>query len=427
MRNLQTLCAVRVSRRIAYPVLALVCAAPRLVVLLHERGAILANFTEKSDLFAQTFVQSGTFGFVPGIPSADTQPLYGWFLIPVYWILGRSWWAVGLSQLTLAIGTAWLVWEIGRRFLSPRAALAAATFATLSPYLIWHDMHVNREITDQLVDAAVVLATLALADRPRWWLAALDGVLLGLAMLSNTRLFALPVVVAAWLLWRLGRRAFVVVGIVLAFAGVAVTPWLVRNKVTVGCWALTTDGRALWKANDPFTYAVLANGGWIDDVPRDQPPGRPKTPEELAFYWTTLHQKRPTHECAQPAYYESRVFSYWEHQPGAKARLMEQAARMLWSPFVTETNGRSGAGTSLDVGRRVVAPAYTIALYVLAAIGIFVLPRAVATLTLLLLAYNTIAALAFAGSTRYRIAWDFLLALAAAAALPALFARWHRR
>ena len=43
-------------------------------------AARLANF-EKSDLLARVFVETGTFGYVPGEPSAYTQPLYGWFLI----------------------------------------------------------------------------------------------------------------------------------------------------------------------------------------------------------------------------------------------------------------------------------------------------------------------------------------------------------
>ena len=52
-------------------------------------------FAEKSDDFARTFVDTGTFGFIPGEPSAYTQPLYGFFLIPVYWIAGRHWWSLG--------------------------------------------------------------------------------------------------------------------------------------------------------------------------------------------------------------------------------------------------------------------------------------------------------------------------------------------
>jgi hypothetical protein len=58
-----------------------------------------------------------------------------------------------------------------------------------------------------------------------------------------------------------------------------------------------------------------------------------------------------------------------------------------------------------------------IALYALAAIGLFVAPRPFVALTLLLLAYQTVCAAFFVGATRYRIAWDFLLAVVAAAAL----------
>jgi hypothetical protein len=72
------------GRREAYIVVALVAALPRLLVLLVERGTILEEFVEKSDRFAQTFVASGTFGFVPGVPSANTQPLYAFFLSALF-------------------------------------------------------------------------------------------------------------------------------------------------------------------------------------------------------------------------------------------------------------------------------------------------------------------------------------------------------
>ncbi|HZC31388.1 MAG TPA: glycosyltransferase family 39 protein, partial [Gaiellaceae bacterium] len=155
------------SRGRAYALLAVACAVPRLAILLHERSAIVASYAEKSDVFAQTFVKTGTYGFLPGEPSAYTQPLYGWFLIPVYWIFGRHWLSVGLAQLALAIVTAWLVYEIGRRvFRSTKTAVAAAAIATLHPYLAWHDMHVNREIVDQVCAAALVLLSLLVAERP---------------------------------------------------------------------------------------------------------------------------------------------------------------------------------------------------------------------------------------------------------------------
>ena len=129
---------------------ALAAALPRLAVLAIERGTILEEYVEKSDRFATTLVESGTFGFLPGVPSAYTQPLYAWFLAGIYWPFGHSWLAVGLAQTLLAVATALLVLAIGTRLHSVRVGVMAALLTTLHPYVIWHDIHVNRELLDGL-------------------------------------------------------------------------------------------------------------------------------------------------------------------------------------------------------------------------------------------------------------------------------------
>jgi 4-amino-4-deoxy-L-arabinose transferase-like glycosyltransferase len=423
-----------VSRRRAYIALAVVCVLPRLGILLHERGAITAGFTEKSDTIARMFVSNGTFGFVPGEPSAYTQPLYAWFLVPIDWLFGANWWSIGIPQIVVAVATAWLVYEIGLRVLGPKAGLVAAAIATLNPYLVWHDVHVNREILDQVVAAALVLLTLVVVERPTKWRAVLLGALAGVSMLGNTRLVFLPILCALYIMWRLprGRATALAATLVLAGAAVVVTPWLVRNRASVGCWTLTTDGRAMWKANNPGTYALLSSGQWIDNVgpraPRPPEPGR-LTPEEANGIWLRTNGKVKLHpdECLEMRFYEHQAIEYWKHQPGGKAKLMALSAKLLWQPAVFETTGRNGAGSQLDVGRRVIEPAYMWVLYALAAAGLYFAPRAFVALALLLLAYQTAAALAFVGATRYRVAWDFLLALLAAATLARIAERIRAR
>lgn len=400
----------------AYVFVAIACALPRIVALAVVHGRVLGS-PEKSWWFARTFVASGTFGFIPGEPSASTQPLYGFFLVPLVWLFGPSGWAVGLVQTLVAVVTALLVYEVARRLLSPRAALVAAAAATLQPYLVWHDVHVNREILDQLLGAALVLATLVAAERRSARLAALAGLVGGLAILSNTRLALLPLLLAVYLLARVRprRTAAASAALVLAGAAVAVAPWVARNAVVVGCPALTTDARALWKANNPNTYATLAAGKWIDDVPPLR--GAGLTPQQ-AFgvyqrFGTVLH----VDECAQMSLYERQVLDFWRRHPAAKARLAAQAVAMLWSPTVRRD--ASGQANGSGVIRGVVEPAYVTALFVLAAVGLLVLPRSAAALLLALFAYETAAAAVFAGTTRYRVPWDFLLAVAAGAALAA--------
>jgi 4-amino-4-deoxy-L-arabinose transferase-like glycosyltransferase len=413
-----------VTRRTAYAVVAAAAVVPRLAVLLRERGDILASFTEKSDEFARTFVDHGTFGFVAGEPSAWTQPLYTFFLVPIYWTVGREWWSVGLAQIAVAAVAALIVYETGRRFLSPRAGLVAALVTTLNPYLVWHDVHVNREILDQLLATVIVYLTLLATERTGrrgFATPALLGLALGLAILGNTRLIALPLVIAGFLLWRLRAWAPAVCTIVVC--ALTLVPWLVRNDVNVGCFTLTTDSRALWKANNLETYGVLDHGGWIDDVPNLR--GAPPWPE-LAADLTKAGTPTTVDECAQMRLYRSEVFDFWREHPGEKARLAAQAARMLWDPRAIRTEGRAEQGGFVDDVRTWVQPVYTIPLYILALIGLFVLPGRIAVLFVSLLAYDTLAALVFAGATRYRVSWDFVLALAAGAAVVWLLDRRRR-
>jgi hypothetical protein len=416
---------VRLPSPARRPLALLLAAAvlPRAAVLLAERGDILASFTDKSDDFARTLVESGTYGFIPGVPSAYTQPLYGFFLVPIYATVGRHWWTVGLAQIAVATITAWLVYAIGSRVVSRRAGLAAALLATLHPYLIWHDVHLNREILDGLLAAALVLGALRVEERPSLGRAALLGAVAGLAILGNARLAFLPLVLVAWLVGRRGWSASTARAalVALAAASLVVSPWLVRNRLSVGCLALTTDARALWKANNANTYRVLAQGGWIDDVP--PLPGAPPSPQDAGEIYRRTGRVVRVDECAQMDLYQDEVLAFWRQHPGEKARLAGQAATMLWQPTIHETRGRPGAGTWLDHGRRLAEPLFMGALYALAALGLLAAPRRFLSLALAVLAYQTLLAMAFAGATRYRVPWDFLLAVWAAAGLRAAFRR----
>jgi 4-amino-4-deoxy-L-arabinose transferase-like glycosyltransferase len=404
--------------------LLLIAAAavlPRVAVLLHERERILTAFTEKADDFAQTFVHHGTFGYLPGEPSAYTQPLYGFFLVPLYWIFGRNWEAVGVAQTLVALGTALLVYAIGLRVTSRRAAVLAALIATLNPYLVWHDVHVNREILDQFVGAAFVLCTVVAVQRRSLPWAAASGVLAGVAVLGNSRLAFVPLVLAAFVLWRLGAQSWPAALVLLGCAAIAIAPWVIRNRVELGCFAITTDARALWKANNLQTYDVLASGHWIDDV---KDPHHPFDPQEARDYFRETGKRVHVLECKNESSYQHRVYRFWRDHPGAKAKLIGQAIRMEWDPRTTRTASRSGKGSTIDTVRKWVEPIYVSLLFAFGIAGLLFLPRWFAFLVVVLLAYETLAAMVFVGATRYRIAWDFLIALSAGAALTGL---WDRR
>ena len=400
--------------RSAALLLVLATALPRLAALLHERGSIVVANVEKGDVFARTYLAHGTYGFIPGHPSAYTQPLYGWFLLPLYWIFGRHWEVVGIAQIAIACCTTLVVWQIGRRWVTPSAGLVAGLLVALHPYLVWHDVHMNREILDHLLAACIVYLTLHCAERFTPAAALALGAVLGLAILGNVRLEALPFLLLGYLAW---RRSLTVVGAlaVLAGAAILVMPWVIRNRADVGCWAVTTDARALWKANNLNTYTTLKSGQWIDHVP--QPKSFPPTPQDVYDHWRATGVVRRYDECAQMSEFQSKVTSFWIHHPGAKAKLVPLDLEWFWQPQVVGVTDRPGQGTWLDTMRFYAEPAYMVALYVLAAFGLFLVPRRFAVLAVALLAYQTIVAALFVGETRYRVPWDFLIALLAASAL----------
>jgi 4-amino-4-deoxy-L-arabinose transferase-like glycosyltransferase len=416
------------AQRIPRSALALVVAAaalPRLLALAIERDAILEDYVEKSDTFARTLVSSGTFGFLPDVPSAYTQPLYAWFLAALYWPLERSWVVAGLAQVVVAVATALLVLAIGRHLASITTGVIAALVATLHPYLVWHDVHVNREILDGLLAAALVLLALFAYERRSLLLALATGALAGLAILSNARLLLLPLVLAPYVAWRIrpGRRAALAALLVVVGAAAVAAPWVIRNRVTIGCATITTDTRALWKANNPATYDVLAGGGWIDDVP--DLPGVPPWPEKAAGI--SVAAARAVDECAQASFYRDEVFDFWRDEPGEKARLAVQAVGMLWSPFLSVAADDPGQQGLSDLAQRTVEPAFVLVLYAFALWGAFLAPRRFVVLAALVLAYNTAAAMVFAGTVRYRAPWDFVLALLAAFAAERAWELLRRR
>src|SRR4029450_2292618 len=100
----------------------------------------------------------------------------------------------------------------------------------------------------------LALCALAAYERQSLPLAAATGVVAGLAILGNARLLLLPIRIALYLAWRTPvSHGLTAAALVIGIAAVVVTPWVVRNKVQVGCYAITTDSRALWKAHKEDT------------------------------------------------------------------------------------------------------------------------------------------------------------------------------
>ena len=169
-------------------------------------------------------------------------------------------------------------------------------------------------------------------------------------------------------------------------------PWVARNRIQVGCYALTTDARALWEANNERTLDVLRQGLWIDNVPL--PPEFPPSAQDAGREYRRHGQIVRVRECRQVTFYRSKVLTFWREHPGEKLRLAGQATLMLWNPKVSPSDPSDDPTSVLNRLRASVEPIYTTPIFLLALVGLTCVPRRFAALAITLLAYQWAMAMA---------------------------------
>jgi 4-amino-4-deoxy-L-arabinose transferase-like glycosyltransferase len=170
-------------------------------------------------------------------PSRTRQPLYPLFLIPFYWLPGKSLRVLQASQTLLNLGALWCVLAIARRIFGP--GLWPGTGIALGLYFpLWFTSAFI--LSESLFTFLLALSMLFLQrsvenGRKKVWVIAATGALLGLCFL--TRPAGLPACFCALLLlvYCHGvRRGTLFGSIMLGAFALVVLPWASRNYVSMG-------------------------------------------------------------------------------------------------------------------------------------------------------------------------------------------------
>jgi hypothetical protein len=173
----------------------------------------------------------------------------------------------GIGSLTVG-----LVGLIARRLGGEGAGLLAAGIAAVHPSLVSTDTSPLAEPLAAFLAAAVVLAALAVHDRPSWrrWVAL--GALAGLGGLVRTEVLLLApllVVPLAWPLRAEGRRAPLrALALGLGAAVAVLVPWTVRNAVALDAFVPVSNnvGSVMRGANCDGAYHGPFKGLWVTNV-----------------------------------------------------------------------------------------------------------------------------------------------------------------
>ncbi len=223
------------------------------------------------------------FAWAPGQPTSIRPPLYPGMLAATWSALGgTSFQAIRLLQILMSIATAALVFWIGARVWSAEVGGIAAAIVWLYPSLIFYDSLILTETLFTLLLVAFVAATVKTITTPGVLVAAACGVTLGLAALTRSVLWPLPLLlcpgVALALDGRWSRRVTIAAVILVAYA-VVVGPWAIRNtrlqhvvsivdtmggiNLRMGNYEYTPDDR-MWDA-----VSLRGDKNWVHGIADD--------------------------------------------------------------------------------------------------------------------------------------------------------------
>jgi 4-amino-4-deoxy-L-arabinose transferase-like glycosyltransferase len=208
-------------------------------------------------------------------------PLYPALVAGVWTVTGRSFQAIRVTQILLALFVTLATFHLTRELYGEGAATWAAAISWLYPSLLYANYLILTEVLFALLVTLVALAIVRLLTRPAMWAAGAAGALIAFAALTRSVLWPFPVVLAVLIVAgvrvSLPRRFALAAVMIVCYAAV-LTPWAIRNTRLQGVPVLidTMGGMNLRMGNYEYTpheriwdaVSQSAERSWIVGLPR---------------------------------------------------------------------------------------------------------------------------------------------------------------
>jgi 4-amino-4-deoxy-L-arabinose transferase-like glycosyltransferase len=207
---------------------------------------------------AHSIVAGHGFAWGPGDPTSIRPPLYPAVLAAVWAVSPDNLQAVRVLQILVGLATAVLVWILGTRLYGPTVGAWAAVVSWLYPSFIFYNFLILTETLFTFLLVAFVLLTVNTVQTPRAWSAIGCGLTLGLAALTRSILWPLPLILCpllAVLIRAPLARRLALPCLVLAGYALVVAPWAIRNTRLQGVLTIvdTMGGMNLRMGNYEYT------------------------------------------------------------------------------------------------------------------------------------------------------------------------------
>jgi tetratricopeptide (TPR) repeat protein len=306
------------------------------------RHSLLAQVPLLDEAYYRDEAWSIARGAPPAADAFFMTPLYPYFLSVVFRFLGDGAATVAGVQLGLGALAGPLLFLAARAVVRPALALAAgAALGSYAPLLFYESLL----LVEGLVLLALVAALfLALAVRPRGWVAALAGVALGVAVLGRGSNLALVPVFAVWMARGGGRRRGAArAALVLAGVAVVLAPLVIRNVTRTGRLLLLTANVGLnaYIGNGPEATGVFAHI-----------PGLDPQLDALTPRYVQRHVGHPVTVVEASDWWMERTRAWVREHPGRTVNLFGLKLLLFWNrlaipqveSFDAETPGTALAG-----------------------------------------------------------------------------------
>jgi 4-amino-4-deoxy-L-arabinose transferase-like glycosyltransferase len=322
--------------------------------------------------------------------------------------------AMAVMQSFYACALVSVVFLIARRFFSDSDALIAAALVAFHPALLYYDARKLHPLGfDTLMMMLAVWLVLQLRTDRRVRVAAMTGVVLGLAIFQRGSMMLFCAGSLAWLAWVVQPRAQ---GLRLAMAygaGVllVLAPWAARNYAIHGMVMLESmTMQQLWKGNASYSNGsgYLAEGRNMYDA----------APERLVAEW------RKRDETGQFRLFRDEALAEMRSDPARAAALVAKKFVYFWT--APPNSGQSYPARFFDLYL-----AYYAVMVILAGVGMaaaFKQPRLARDVVLILIYFASLSivhAIMFV-EMRHRWGAEPLLLAFAPGGARAAWSRWSR-
>lgn len=229
----------------------------------------LANFNSVSgmenELIALNLLagKGYTLAFIVNeMPSALVGPVYSVFLYLHFWLFGKNYLPVELTQALIGSGSALILALLGKRLASERVGIFSGLALAIYPlYAYWTALAYQLTIDVFLLELSLLLVLLAMR-RNKFSYHLLAGACIGLTALSKSFYLSFLCLYLLWFwLWQRPQFRKIIFAACLwsVCAAAVISPWTIRNYHVFHQWVpLTTNGGPnLWYGNNPHATGAL--------------------------------------------------------------------------------------------------------------------------------------------------------------------------